>query len=29
MDILAVVNETNEVSLFRLNWQKVQTWYKY
>ena len=23
MDILAVVNETNEVSLFRLNWQKV------
>ena len=23
MDILAVTNESNEVSLFRLNWQKV------
>ena len=23
MDILAVVSETNDVSLFRLNWQRV------
>ena len=24
MDILAVVYETNDVSLFRLNWQRVR-----